>query len=215
MKGEGVYAPEPHEQAPEPRRQLGQARGQGRAGYAHLQPQDEAKVQHDIQQRRDDQEDHRGAAVSQGPNDAGEKIIKDGDRNEGEDHHDVGVGLPYDIVRRAGDAQHGGTQAYRQHRDGQGEGGAQQRPVDHEAAHPGNIPSPKGLGHRDGKAAAYAHAEPQDQKVQRTGAAYRRQGVKPQRLAYDGRIHEVVKLLQQKAQHQGKENCKINRVGEP
>ena len=68
--------------------------------------------------------------------------------------------------------------------------------VGYTAAHSALVLCSKPLRNRNRKTAADSHTEPDNQKVDRAGGAYRRQLIHAQKLSNDRSIHQTVKLLE-------------------
>ncbi len=168
-----------------------------------VKPQDEGEVQADVQHRGDGQKVHRGLAVAQGAQDCRQQIIEKGGGDPHEDNEDIALGIREDIAGGVHHRENGAAQKAGSHREHRGEQDGEVGRVRHMPAHAGVVARPHPLGHRDGKPAAHPHAESDDKKVDGAGGPHRRQGLGPQQLSHDHRVHQVVKLLKQHAQQGG------------
>ena len=192
-----------HPQAPQSAGQLADDGGPGRACHTHVEEEDEHDVQHDVEQRRDDDGQHGGAAVAQGAHDARCHVVQHRGRNGKEHRLDVGDGLVHQLIPGVEHVQQqrrakAGDQPQRHRNDG-----TQVHRMHDETAQLRVILGALGLGDGDRKAGAKAHAEAVDQEIQRAGGAHSRQCVIAQEAADDGGINEGVQLLEQEAAQQG------------
>ena len=192
----GIAPQHPH-QAARSGDGLGEHRGQRRAEDVQVEGQDENHVQHDVQQRRAAEPDHRRPAVPQGPEDAGCEVIEKISGKPGENGEDIEVGPLINLRGRL----HPREDVAAEKGGGQGCQGSEEQAQPRAA---GDIPPqlpviPRAelLGRRDSEAAAEADAEAHHQNVDAAGGAHCCQGAAPQGLAHNGGIHYVVKLLEQ------------------
>ena len=177
----------------------------GQRGSRHPQPehQDKGQVQADVQHRGHGQEIDGRLAVSQGPDDGRQQVIKEGGGDAHEDDEDVPVGPLIDVRRGIHDGENGTAQQTGGHGEYRGKRDGQPGGVGHIPAHLAIISRAHTLGHRDGKAVAHAHTKADDKEVDGAGGAYRRQGGGAQQLAHDHGVHHIVQLLEQHAQQGG------------
>ena len=185
------------------RQGLGGHRGPGGSRHSHPEAKDKDQVQGDVQKGRGGEEEEGGAAIPQGPKDAGEKVIQHGGGDAPKDDDNIEIGVREDIRRGV----HKG-----QHRGGGKDGGGGEKKGDssrekdgprRRSAHPPVVPGAEVLGHRDGKTAANPGNKSQHQKAQGAGGAHPRQGGDPHKPPHDEGIRHAVELLEQAPQHQG------------
>ena len=190
-------APDHPHQAPRPRQQLGQDRGQGRAEHVQMERQNKQDVQRNVDQRRRDLPDDRRAAVPQGAQDAGGEVVEEVGGQSGKNGGDIGVGAGIDVRRSMHPRQDGAAQAHSGRRQDSADARAQPHAVGHIAPQLLLVACAELLGHRDGKAAAHAHTESHHQEVDGAGGAHSRQRRAAQRLAHNSGVNHVVELLEQ------------------
>lgn len=65
-----------------------------------MQHEDAGQVEDDVQDGGQQQEIERGLAVAQCPDETGEQVIKESERNADEDDQKIEVGAMQDVVRR-------------------------------------------------------------------------------------------------------------------
>ena len=168
-----------------------------------MEHQDKGQIQHDVQPGGQGQEIHRGPAVPQGPDDAGQQVVEEHRRNAQEDHEDIGVGVRVQVVRGAHGGEDGAAEQGGGHRQHQGDGGGEIGGVGREPPHLGEVLGPHLLGHGDGEAGAHPQAEADHEEVDGAGGAHRAQGLGAQQLAHDHGVHQVIELLEQQAEQGG------------
>ena len=199
---QGEFFPDEH-QARQAGDALGNHRGPGGPRHPHGDDHNQEQVQGDVQQGGDHQENHRRAAVPQGPQQACQHVVQHNGGDAQENHHDVAVGVVEDVRGGVHPLQNGPAQGHGENRDHQGEPAGQPQDVAHKALEVLKVLGAVALGHRDGEPGADAGAEAQNQEVDRAGGAHRRQGPCAQEAPHDDGVHHGVELLEQVAEHQG------------
>ena len=144
-----------------------------------------------------------GAAVAERPQNAGKHIVAHRGQKSGEDYEDIGVGVLKDSVRHF----YGGHQGAQGHK---GPGGEHCRQGEIEHQHGGNGPPhlppvfrPEGLGRHNAKAAVHPGGEVHQQGIQGRSGPDGGDGVVPQGVPGDGRVRQVVHLLEDVSDKQG------------
>ncbi len=204
-----------HNQAAQAGNHLTDHRGNGSAGNPHGEHQNQHQVQHDVHQRSNHQEVHRGFAVPQGTEDAACHVVQHGGRNTVEDDLNVADRIVHNFRRGVHPAEHGRAQEPCGNCQHNAEGGGQVGGVHYEAPHVTFFLGTEGLGNGDGKARTNAHAEAQDQEVDGAGGAYGSQCVGTKELAYNGCIHNVIQLLENETEKQRRGKAKHQLHGRP
>ena len=190
-------------QAGQPGAELRDHCGDGSSLHPHAEGDDKQQIQPHIQQRRQSQKHHRGAAVPQRPDQGGEQVVENGSGDAQKDDENVVVG----VIQNVAGGLHPDQNLPAEHTDQDGEhqrqNHRQPNPVGHVAPQAVTVLGPKPLGHRDGNAVAHPHTESDDHKVDGAGGAHPGEGIHPQVLAYNHGIHHAVDLLKDHPQQHG------------
>ena len=182
--------------------QLACHRRDGCAVDAHAAGHDEQPVQPDIQQTCPQQKIERVARISQRPQHTGRVVVQDRCRDAKEDDANIQRCVGKNIHRCVDERQQRRSPQRGRHRENHAEYHAEQYAIIEVAVQVIAAFRTEGFGHRDAEADARALHKAQNQKIQRVGAAHRRQRVGAKAPPDDDGIGEVVQLLEQCAQHQ-------------
>ena len=181
---------------------LAEHRGKRSAEHAHFEDDDAEQVEADVQKACHQQEIQRTLAVAQSAHESAGNIIKQGERDAPEDGADVDVRQVDDIGRGIRPDQDGPGECHGHDGEHHRKGDAQPDRVGRVTAHLAVIFRAKRPGDGDGEAAGDAIDKAQHQIVQAAHAAHRRQRFHANKAADNDGIGQVVKLLEQAAQHQ-------------
>ena len=190
------------EQAQQAGDELREHRGIACARHAHLQVHDAENIQHHVEQRGENQEIQRRAAVAQGAQDAGEQIVENVGKRAGKDDDDVVICHVDNVIRRVHGNKQRAAHGHAQRRHHNAQHNAQQDRHGHRVAHAVIVARAEALRHQHGEAARHAHDEAENEERQRTRGADGRQRVHAEELAHDDGVHHAVKLLKKVADQQ-------------
>ena len=190
---------------------LRDGRGGGRRPDAPVEYGDEQQVEHDVDQRRENQVVQRAAAVAQRVHDALAGVVHHDGENAEEVVAEIGDGLRQDVRVGAHPAKEGRRQRNAENgQDNAAENGQQDVRMDG-AGDARIISGSKIAGDGDARAHRHAGKEADDQEDQRSGRADGGQRLVAKKTADDQCVRGVVKLLE----HLTEQNGNGKRSNEP
>ena len=176
--------------------------GPGRAGHVHAQPRHQHKIQHDVDQAGDQQEQERRVAVAHAPQDACVHVVAQVAQRAQEQDADVAHRHVPGVGGSLHQPQKQRAEANAQHRQRQGAQVQEHHGVAHHHPLPRLIAAAGGLAHQNGDAGAQPHEQAQEHLHRLAAGAHRRQGGRAAVVADDQHVHRAVKLLKNVADAQ-------------
>ena len=184
--------------------ELGEDRRKRGAPYAQREHGHEQQIEHDVEQRRDDEEVQRRAAVAHGAHDPAEGVVHHHADRAGKDDADIGDGELHHVLGRAHQAQQPGRErraGERQQRGGdqvEGHGGVDRQ------THLFLVPRAEEAGDDDARADRDADEEADEQKAQVARRADGGERAVADEIAHDQRVRHVIELLKQVPDEHGR-----------
>ena len=179
---------------------LADHRGDGRTGHAPAQHRNEHHVQHDVDQRRGDEEVKRPLGITDGTQNIGAGVVQDLGYHAQKVDAQIQRGCVQNFVRRAHQAHHGlGRHKACQRKNRTDDHAEHQRRV-YLAVDAVIIPRTETLRYHDTYAAAKPNEQAYQQVDERPRCAHRCQRPGAHKVAHDEGIGGVVQLLEQRAE---------------
>ena len=169
-----------------------------------MEENDEDQVKHDIEQRGKDQEVQGHPAVPKRPQYTCQQIIKHLRKDARADDHDIGIGVPEDILRRVHQFQPRLHKEHERRREDRAYDQGQYRCPCHGLPHCVHVPRTEFLRSEDRKSCGHPYDKTIDQKHDRTGASHGGKRSRAYELPHDHRVRHIVKLLKDISQKDGK-----------
>ena len=175
-----------------------------------MKAHDEQESEHDVEQRREDEEIERCGGVAQRPDETRKQIIGYGEGYGQELKEEECVGIGEDGVGRIHHAQDGRTQQTGDRGHQQGDDYRQPQRVGHVAPHVGIVFGTEGLRHGNGETRAGSTGKPHDKEDDRRRSPYASQCTHADEATHDGSIDHHIHLLKDVSAHQ--RQCKAHDV---
>ena len=199
------------DQTQQTRDELTDERRPARARHAHFERHNKEQVERNIQQAREDQKQQRCAAVAEGAENAGERVIEHRGRDAEEDQKNIVISIGKRVLGRVHRGQDPAAAERREQGHDEGDQAAQPDHVADEAAQTVLVAFAEFLRHGDGKARADARAEADDQEADRAGRADAGKRLDAERFADDNGVDHGIELLKQQPQQQGQNERQQDR----